>query len=260
MTQPIRLTDTITIGDKRIIVMAGNCAVESYDVSLQTAQAVQQAGAVLQRGGAFKPRTSPYSFQGLGEEGLQILQQVKEVTGLPIITEVLDVRQVELVAQYSDVLQIGARNMHNVELLREVGKLQKPVVLKRGLAATIAEFMLSAEYILSAGNSNVILCERGIRTFETSTRNTLDISAIPVLKHQTQLPVIVDPSHAVGNSAYVSALAKAAIAAGADGLLIDVHPNPPQAMVDPNQALTFGQFEQLMPELMAVAQAVGRRL
>lgn len=248
------------INATRLIIIAGNCAVETLAISLATAQAVQQAGATMQRGGAFKPRTSPYSFQGLGEAGLKILQSVKQQTGLPIITEVVETQHVALVAQYADVIQIGSRNMQNFELLRAVGATNKPVLLKRGMAATIEEFLLSAEYILNTGNKNVILCERGIRTFETSTRNTLDISAIPVLKSKTDLPVIVDPSHAAGKSEYVAALAKAAIAAGADGLMLDVHPEPSQALVDGEQALTFEEFAKLMVELKQVAEAVGREI
>lgn len=256
----IRVTDQVSVGGKRVAIMAGNCAVETLELSLATAVAVKQAGANIQRGGAFKPRSSPYSFQGLGAEGLEILRAVREQVGLPIITEVLDPRNVELVAQSADILQIGTRNMQNFELLREVGNSKKPVLLKRGMAATIEEFLLSAEYVLSSGNPNVMLCERGIRTYETATRNTLDISAVPVLQQMTHLPVIVDPSHAAGKRDYVGPLAKAAIAAGADGLLLDVHPEPVKAMVDPDQALTFEQFTQLMTELKKIAEAVGRTI
>jgi 3-deoxy-7-phosphoheptulonate synthase len=248
------------VGGKQIAVMAGNCAVESVVTSLATAKAVQAAGAIIQRGGAFKPRTSPYSFQGLGEEGLLVLREVKKQTNLPIITEILDPRHVEMVAEHADILQVGTRNMQNFELLRELGGVKKPVLLKRGMSATIEEFLMSAEYVLSSGNPNVILCERGIRTYETATRNTLDISAIPVLKNMTHLPVIVDPSHAAGKRDYVPALAKAAIAAGADGLLLDVHPDPKKSLVDPDQALTFAQFEELMGEVRKIAEAVGRTL
>lgn len=254
------VADGVSIGDKQIAIMAGNCAVETLDISLATARAVKNVGAIIQRGGAFKPRTSPYSFQGLGEEGLFILREVKKQTGLPIVTEVMDPRQVGLVAEHADILQVGTRNMQNFELLRELGSLKKPVLLKRGMAATIEEFLMSAEYVLSSGNPNVILCERGIRTYETATRNTLDISAIPVLKNMTHLPVIVDPSHAAGRRDYVAALAKAAIAAGADGLLIDVHPEPQKALVDPDQALTFELFANLMNDLKQIAAAVGRTL
>lgn len=256
----IRVTDMVVVGDKQIAVMAGNCAVESIATSLATAKAVQAAGAIIQRGGAFKPRTSPYSFQGLGEEGLLVLREVKKQTNLPIITEILDPRHIELVAEHADILQVGTRNMQNFELLRELGNVRKPVLLKRGMSATIEEFLMSAEYVLSSGNPNVILCERGIRTYETATRNTLDISAIPVLKNMTHLPVIVDPSHAAGKRDYVPALAKAAIAAGADGLLLDVHPEPQKSLVDPDQALTFKQFETLMTEIKKIAEAVGRTL
>ena len=256
----IRITDDITVGDKRLAIMAGNCAVETIETSLATAQSVQKAGANIQRGGAFKPRTSPYSFQGLGKAGLEILAQVKEETGLPIITEILDPRHVELVAEHADIMQVGTRNMQNYELLRELGQTNTPVMLKRGMSATIDEFLMSAEYVLSSGNPNVILCERGIRTYETATRNTLDISAIPVLKEMTHLPVIVDPSHAAGKHDYVPALAKAAIAAGADGLLIDVHPNPVDSMVDPDQALDLDKFAALMKEIKAIAEAVGREV
>lgn len=259
-TSRISISDTVSVGGKQLAIMAGNCAVESTAVSLATAEAVKRAGANIQRGGAFKPRTSPYSFQGLGEAGLEILAEAKRKTGLPIITEVLDPRQVEIVAGFADILQIGTRNMQNFELLREMGNTKKPVLLKRGMAATIEEFLLSAEYILASGNANVILCERGIRTFETTTRNTLDISAIPVLKQLTHLPVIVDPSHAAGKRGYVPALAKAAIAAGADGLLLDVHPQPVTALVDPDQSLTFEQFSELMRELKLIAQAIGRTI
>lgn len=256
----INISEDITIGGDRLAIMAGNCAVESFDISLATAEAVQASGAVIQRGGAYKPRTSPYSFQGLGVEGLEILGQVKEHTNLPIITEILDPRHVEQITQYADIVQVGTRNMQNFELLRELGKTKIPVLLKRGMAATIDEFLMSAEYILSNGNPNIILCERGIRTYETATRNTLDISAIPVLKQMTHLPVIVDPSHAAGKRDYVPALAKAAIAAGADGLLLDVHPTPAQSLVDPDQALTFEQFNQLMQDIERIALAVGRTL
>lgn len=254
----ITITDSVTIGGTQLAIMAGNCAVETLEISQTTAEAVKQAGANIQRGGAFKPRTSPYSFQGLGSEGLDILAEVRRTTGLPIITEILDPRHIEMIAEHTDIMQVGTRNMQNFELLRELGQVNKPVLLKRGMAATIEEFLMSAEYILSSGNPNVILCERGIRTYETATRNTLDISAIPVLKDMTHLPVIVDPSHAAGNRAYVPALAKAAIAAGADGLLMDVHPDPTHALVDSDQALTFEQFGALMEDIKKIAEAVGR--
>lgn len=256
----IRITDTVSVGGTQLAIMAGNCAVETLAVSLATAKAVKAAGGIIQRGGAYKPRSSPYSFQGLGEEGLLILREVKKQTGLPIITEILDPRHLESVAEHADILQVGTRNMQNFELLRELGTIRKPVLLKRGMGATIEEFLMSAEYILASGNPNVILCERGIRTFETATRNTLDISAIPVLKNMTHLPVIVDPSHAAGKRDYVGALAKAAIAAGADGLLMDVHPEPTKSLVDPDQALPFDQFEALMKDLKKIAEAVGRTI
>lgn len=256
----IVVADGVTVGGNRLAIMAGNCAVESYETSLATAQATLRAGANIQRGGAYKPRTSPYSFQGLGQEGLDILSRVRTETNMPVITEVLDPRHVEQIAQATDIMQVGTRNMQNFELLRELGSVKKPVLLKRGMAATLDEFLMSAEYVLSSGNPNVILCERGIRTYETATRNTLDISAIPVLKSMTHLPVIVDPSHAAGKRDYVPALAKAAIAAGADGLLMDVHPEPTKSLVDPDQALTFEQFEQLMNDIKAIAHAVGRTI
>lgn len=256
----IVIADGVAVGGQQIAIMAGNCAVETLDTSLATARAVQAAGAIIQRGGAFKPRTSPYSFQGLGEEGLLVLREVKKQTGLPIITEILDPRHIEAVAEHADILQVGTRNMQNFELLRELGNIRKPILLKRGMAATIEEFLMSAEYILSSGNPNVILCERGIRTYETATRNTLDISAIPVLKNMTHLPVVVDPSHAAGKRDYVAALSKAAIAAGADGLIIDVHPEPQKSLVDPDQALNFEQFTALLQDLKKIAEAVGRTL
>lgn len=254
----IKVTNDVTIGGTQLAIMAGNCAVETLEITQATAEAVKKSGANIQRGGAFKPRTSPYSFQGLGSEGLDILAEVRKTTGLPIITEILDPRHIEMIAEHTDIMQVGTRNMQNFELLRELGQVNKPVLLKRGMAATIEEFLMSAEYILSSGNPNVILCERGIRTYETATRNTLDISAIPVLKDMTHLPVIVDPSHAAGNRDYVPALAKAAIAAGADGLLMDVHPDPMHALVDSDQALTFEQFEKLMADIKKIAEAVGR--
>ncbi len=256
----IAITKDVTVGGKRLAIMAGNCAVETKDISEQTAKAIKSAGANIQRGGAFKPRTSPYSFQGLKEEGLKILDHARELTGLPIITEVLDPRHVELIAQYADILQVGTRNMQNFELLKELGKAGKPILLKRGMSATIDEFLMSAEYILSSGNPNIILCERGIRTFETATRSTLDISAIPVLKEMTHLPVIVDPTHAPGKRDYVAALARAAIAAGADGLLVEVHPEPVKALVDSDQALNFDQFSDLMKQIKKIAEAVGREV
>jgi 3-deoxy-7-phosphoheptulonate synthase len=248
------------IGGKKIHVMAGPCSVESRDQVLESAVPVKEAGATFLRGGAFKPRTSPYSFQGLGEEGLDYLAQARKVTGLLIITEVLDPRDLDLVARYADVLQIGARNMQNFKLLTEVGKLKLPVMLKRGLSATIQEFLLSAEYIAAEGNRNIILCERGIRTYETETRNTLDISAVPVLKQLSHLPVFIDPSHGTGRWDLVAPMALAGIAAGADGLLIEVHSNPETALSDGPQSLKPKKFAALMSDLKKVAAAVGREI
>ena len=243
-----------------MIVIAGPCAVESRDQIIETAHAVKEAGAHLLRGGAFKPRTSPYSFQGLGEEGLHYLAEAREETGLSIVTEVMAPEQVALVAQYADVLQIGTRNMQNYALLHAVGESKNPVLLKRGMMSTIEELLMSAEYILSHGNWRVMLCERGIRTFETYTRNTLDINAIPVLKELTHLPVIVDPSHATGKWNLVSATSKAAVAAGADGLIIEVHLNPELAMSDGAQSLRPARFAELMDQLRPIAEAVSRTL
>jgi 3-deoxy-7-phosphoheptulonate synthase len=250
----------IKVGGKRLHVMAGPCAVESLDRLMVVAEAVRKAGATILRGGAFKPRTSPYTFQGLGAEGLDYLIEAKKKTGLPIVTEVLDTRDVELVAASADILQIGTRNMQNFRLLTEVGQTDKPVLLKRGLSATIKEFLLSAEYIMSRGNHRVILCERGIRTFETQTRNTLDLSAVPVLKSLSHLPVIVDPSHATGKWELVAPMAKAAIAAGADGLMIEVHANPEEAYSDGEESLKPAKFLAMMQELKKIAAAVGREL
>ena len=246
------------IGDKRIVVMAGPCSIESRTQMLETAHAVKEAGAQALRGGAFKPRTSPYSFQGMGEEGLQILAEAREQTGLPVITEVMSSEQVPIVTKYADVLQIGARNMQNYELLRSVGRTSHPIVLKRGLMSTIEELLMSAEYILSEGNRNVMLCERGIRTFETYTRNTTDINAIPVLKEMTHLPVILDPSHSVGKWAYVTAVARAGVAAGADGLLVEVHNEPDTALSDGAQSLKPERFAELVRQVRDVAASIGR--
>ncbi len=248
------------IGGKKVHVMAGPCSVESRDQVLETAIPVREAGATFLRGGAFKPRTSPYSFQGLGEEGLGYLAHAREVTGLPIITEVLDPRDVELVSGYTDILQIGARNMQNFKLLTEVGKTNKPVMLKRGISATIQEFLLSAEYIAAEGNRKIILCERGIRTYETETRNTLDLSAVPVLKQLTHLPVFVDPSHGTGRWDLVVPMALAGVAAGADGLLIEVHPRPEVALSDGPQSLKPEKFAALMVTLKKIAEAIGREI
>ena len=250
----------VTIGGKKIPVMAGPCAVENRTVLTGIAEKVKASGAAFLRGGAFKPRTSPYAFQGLGEEGLKYLAEAREKTGLPIITEIMDPRDMAVIHEYADVIQIGARNMQNFRLLLEVGTSDKPVLLKRGLSSTIKEWLMSAEYIMSRGNHNVMLCERGIRTFETATRNTLDLSAVPVLKQLTHLPVIVDPSHGVGKRDLVSPMAKAAVAAGADALIIEVHSNPEEAMSDGDQSLKPDQFERLMRELRQVAEAVGREI
>jgi 3-deoxy-7-phosphoheptulonate synthase len=245
-------------GGKKVIVMAGPCSVESLEQVMETAVAVKAAGAHLLRGGAFKPRTSPYSFQGMGEEGLKILAQAREKTGLHIITEVMAPDQVELIAKYADVLQIGTRNMQNYALLNAVGQTNMPVLLKRGMMSTIEELLMSAEYIMSNGNHKVILCERGIRTFEKYTRNTLDINAVPVLKELTHLPVVVDPSHATGKWTLVKSASKAAVAAGADGIIVEVHPNPAEAVSDGEQSLKPPRFAELMQEVRRVAEAVGR--
>ena len=250
----------VRIGGPRIVLMAGPCSVESRSQLLETAWAVKEAGAAILRGGAFKPRSSPYSFQGMGEEGLKILAEAREQTGLPIVTEVMAPEQVALVAEYSDILQIGARNMQNYALLHAVGRSSRPVFLKRGMMSTIEEWLMSAEYVLSNGNYQVMLCERGIRTFERYTRNTLDINAIPVLKQLSHLPVIGDPSHGTGKWDLVAATAKACVAAGADGLMIEVHPNPAEALSDGAQSLKPEKFAQLVQDLKAVAAAVGRTL
>lgn len=250
----------LKIGGKKIHVMAGPCSVESREQVLAAAVPVKEAGATFLRGGAFKPRTSPYTFQGLGEGGLGHLAHARELTGLPVITEVLDPRDLELVCRYTDILQIGARNMQNFKLLTEVGKLNKPVLLKRGLSATVQEFLLSAEYIAAEGNRKIILCERGIRTYETETRNTLDLSAVPLLKQFSHLPVFVDPSHATGRWDLVAPMALAGVAAGADGLLIEVHSNPEVALSDGPQSLKPQKFAALMNNLKKVAEAVGREI
>ena len=246
------------IGGKKIVVMAGPCAVESEAQLFEAARVVKKAGAVVLRGGAYKPRTSPFSFQGLEKIGLEFLAKAKKEFGLPVISEVVDPRDVENLAETVDIIQIGARNMQNYALLTVVGKQKRPVLLKRGLSSTIDEWLTAADYLLAGGNNQVILCERGIRTFETSTRFSLDISSIPVIKRFSHLPVVVDPSHAAGHYSLVPAIAKAAIAAGADGLLIEVHPNPKEALVDGLQSLTPSDFNRLMEELKLVAEAVGR--
>jgi 3-deoxy-7-phosphoheptulonate synthase len=250
----------VTVGNARVIVMAGPCSVESEAQVLEVADAVKAAGASILRGGAYKPRTSPYAFQGLKEQGLRYLAEARKRTGLPVVTEVLETESVEAVAEYADILQIGARNVQNFTLLRRVGEMGKPVLLKRGMATSIQEFLLSAEYILSAGNPQVMLCERGIRTFETSTRFTLDLNAVPVLKKLSHLPVIVDPSHGTGHWDLVAPMAKGAVACGADGLIIEVHPRPAEALSDGPQSLKPSKFVQLMRELRPVAEAVGRTL
>lgn len=250
----------VVVGGRRLVVMAGPCAVEGRKQLLEAAQTVKSAGAQMLRGGAFKPRTSPYSFQGLGEEGLRYLAAAREETGLPVVTEVMSPEQVPLVAAFADILQIGARNMQNYALLHAVGEAQRPVLLKRGMMSTIEELLMSAEYILSHGNERVILCERGIRTFEKYTRNTLDINAVPLLKQLSHLPVIVDPSHATGKWELVAAVSRAAVAAGADGLLIEVHPDPGSALSDGAQSLKPEPFAELMASLKGIAHAVGRDL
>ncbi len=250
----------VKIGGPELAVIAGPCAVESEEALMETAVKVKESGARILRGGAFKPRTSPYSFQGLQKDGLEILASVREATGLKIVSEVLDTRDVETVDRYVDMFQIGARNMQNYRLLQEVGMTNKPVLLKRGLAATIEEWLMAAEYIAATGNSQIVLCERGIRTYETATRNTIDISAIAVIKELSHLPIVVDPSHAAGNWKYVGAIAKGAVAAGADGLIVEVHLDPPSALSDGPQSLRPEKFHQLMKEVGLVAQAVGRSL
>jgi len=248
----------IKFGSAEVVIIAGPCSVENREQMMETAKAVKSAGGVILRGGAFKPRSSPYNFQGLGEEGLKLLQETRSETGLPIVTEVMDTRMVDLIAGYADILQIGSRNMQNYPLLKEVGMLRKPILLKRGMMATIEEFLQAAEYILNQGNEQVILCERGIRTFETTTRNTLDLSAVPMLKHLSHLPVIVDPSHGTGHRWMVPPMAKAAIAAGADGLIMEVHYKPQEALCDGHQSLSPDEFTRLMTDLKKIAQAVGR--
>ena len=256
----IKLNETTTLGGKSLVVMAGPCAIENYEILLTIAKSVKKAGATVLRGGAYKPRTSPYSFQGLGEEGLKFLRDVGKKVGMLTITELMDVRDLEIVERHVDIIQVGARNMQNYDLLKEVGLSKKPVLLKRGMANTVKEWRLSAEYILQNGNFNVMLCERGIRTFETVTRFTLDINAIPVIKGASHLPVVVDPSHSTGRWGLVPSIAKAGIAAGADGLLIEVHAKPEEALCDGPQSILPEKFAKLMTELKRVAKAVGREL
>jgi len=250
----------IDIGGERIVVMAGPCAVESEEQLLNALKAVRGAGASILRGGAYKPRTSPFSFQGLEKPGLEMLARVREQSGVSVVTEVVDPHDVSMVSKYADILQVGARNMQNFALLTKIGKAKCPVILKRGFSCTVTEWLTAADYLLAEGNNQVILCERGIRTFEDSTRFALDISSIPVVKRYSHLPIIVDPSHAAGNYALVPALARAAVAAGADGLLIEVHPNPKEALVDGFQSLTPSDFGRLMKELKAVAKSIGRSI
>ena len=254
----VRVGANASIGSDVLTVIAGPCSVENRTMLYDTAHAVQAAGATILRGGAFKPRSSPYSFQGLGKQALELLAEVRAETGLPVVTEVLDTRDVDIVAEHADMMQVGARNMQNFALLSELGRVQRPVLLKRGLSATITELLMSAEYIMAHGNHQVVLCERGIRTYERATRNTLDVSAIPVLKRETHLPVIVDPSHAGGDAELVAPLAFAAVAAGADGLIIEVHPDPESALSDGDQSLNPGAFNTLMDRLGAFAAAAGK--
>ncbi len=256
----ISVNKNVKVGAKEFIVMAGPCSVESEKQIVETAKAVKASGAKVLRGGAFKPRTSPYSFQGLEEEGLKLLALAREETGLPFVTEVMNPREVDLVAKYTDVLQIGARNVQNFSLLKEIGRLKKPILLKRGMMTTIQEFLMSAEYVMSEGNHQVILCERGIRTFETATRNTLDISCIPVLKNETHLPIIIDPSHATGHWQFINPMSKASAAAGADGLMIEVHMKPEESFSDGAQTLKPSKFDRLMKELRPFVEAAGKAL
>jgi 3-deoxy-7-phosphoheptulonate synthase len=273
VTQPFKLVsrevkeeDTVIqvgparIGGKAVAIMAGPCSVESEDQIVATARAVKAAGATFLRGGAFKPRTSPYEFQGMAEEGLKLLALARKETGLPVVTEVIDVETLPMVAAYADVLQIGARNMQNFSLLKQLGAIRKPILLKRGPSATIKEWLMAAEYVLAAGNYQVALCERGIRTFETMTRNTLDLNAVPVLKALTHLPVIVDPSHGIGIRAHVGAMARGAVACGADGIIVEVHPQPEKALSDGHQSLTPAQFGELVRQVAVIAGAVGRTI
>jgi 3-deoxy-7-phosphoheptulonate synthase len=255
----IKISDSLSIGSSEpVAVIAGPCSVESKEQIIDTAKAIKNAGARALRGGAYKPRTSPYSFQGLGEEGLKFMAMAKKETGLPIVTECLDTRDIATVCKYADMIQIGARNMQNFNLLKEVGKTNKPILLKRGSGSTIQELLMSAEYILSEGNRNVVLCERGMRTIETATRNTLDLSAIPVIKELSHLPVVIDPSHGTGVWKYVKSMSLAAVAAGADGLMIEVHPHPDEALSDGPQSLTPENFKGLMMEVKKIASAIGR--
>jgi len=250
----------VQIGGKEVVVIAGPCAVEGRNQLLQIAQEIKEAGAKILRGGAFKPRTSPYSFQGLGEEGLKYLAEVSKITHLPVVTEAMDPRQVEVVLKYADIVQVGARNMQNFDLLKEVGRSKKPVLLKRGMASTLKEFLMSAEYILSSDNYNVVLCERGIRTFEDATRFTLDLSTLSLIKELSHLPIIADPSHATGKRSLIASMSKAAIAAGSDGLMIEVHSRPEEALSDGFQSITPPDFHRLMKQIGSIAKVLGRKL
>ncbi len=256
----VKIADGVEVGGSNLLVIAGPCSVESEEQILTAARMVKNAGANALRGGAFKPRSSAYSFQGLGEEGLKLLRLAKEEVGLPVVTEIMDVQMLDMVLEYADVLQVGARNMQNFTLLKALGRVNKPILLKRGLMSTVEELLMSAEYILSGGNERVILCERGIRTFETATRNTLDLNAIPALKARTHLPVIVDPSHGTGVATYVTPLSRAAIAAGADGVIVEMHPNPKEALSDGAQSLTEEAFIESMKEMKMIARAMGKSL
>jgi 3-deoxy-7-phosphoheptulonate synthase len=256
----VEFRNGVKVGNERVVVMAGPCSIESYDQIFETAARVKAAGGSFLRGGAFKPRSSPYAFQGMGILGLELMRQAADAHGLLVVSEVMEIAQIELMLPYVDLLQVGARNMQNFNLLRELGQVRKPVLLKRGIAATIEELLLSAEYILSGGNYDVILCERGIRTYETATRNTMDISAIPVVKKYSHLPIVADPSHGTGRRDMVAPMAKAAVAAGADAVIVEVHPNADKAASDAAQTLYLDQFDKLMGELRVIAEAVGRTL
>ena len=256
----IKIDNETVIGDKELMIIAGPCSVESYEQLIEIANRVKKAGAKYLRGGVFKPRTSPYEFQGLGNEGLEILKRVREETGLKIVTEIMSVDDIDLFEKEVDIIQVGSRNMQNFDLLKKLGKTKKPILLKRGLAATIEEWLLAAEYIIDAGNPNVILCERGIRTYETTTRNTLDISAIPLIKKVSHLPIIVDPSHAAGIRWMIEPLSKAAVAAGADGLIIEVHNNPDKALSDGAQSVTPDMFDNIIKNVKTIATVVGRSI
>ncbi|MFC1614926.1 3-deoxy-7-phosphoheptulonate synthase, partial [Gemmatimonadota bacterium] len=256
----VKVGEKVVFGSEQFVVIAGPCSVENREQIVETAQKVKKAGAHMLRGGAFKPRTSPYSFQGMEQEGLELLAEAREKTGLKIVTEVITPQDIPLVARYADVLQIGARNMQNFALLKQVGLVEKPVLLKRGMSATINEFLMSAEYVCSQGNLNVILCERGIRTFETYTRNTLDLSAVPLIKKLSHLPIIVDPTHATGQRELVIPMTKAAAACGADGVIVEVHPNPEEALSDGEQSLTPDEFDELIRQLKPILEVEGRTL